>query len=247
MLRIALCDDEAGQRQATGRLLSGYMAQHHLAARVREFASGRELLNAVEETGPFDLYILDIVMPEMNGIDLGLLLRQTDREGAILYLTSSLDFALESYQVRAFYYLLKPVEEGRLFGLLDEVVDTLRKKREGGVQVKSHGGTVRLFFDSILYAELMSRTVRYHLRDGGFVDSMTLTGSFREAVSPLLEDPRFLLCGASFIVNLYYVKIVDKNGAVLSDGSSLGLPKAACSALRAAWSDYWLEGGTGNA
>ena len=67
MLRIALCDDEAGQRQATGRLLSGYMAQHHLAARVREFASGRELLNAVEETGPFDLYILDIVMPEMDG------------------------------------------------------------------------------------------------------------------------------------------------------------------------------------
>lgn len=48
MLRIALCDDEAGQRQATGRLLSGYMAQRHLAARVREFASGRELLNAVE-------------------------------------------------------------------------------------------------------------------------------------------------------------------------------------------------------
>lgn len=245
MLRIALCDDESKERQITGQLLEEYMAQHHLAARIREFASGQALLNAVEETGPFDLYILDIVMPGMNGIELGLALRKTDREGTVFYVTSSLDFALESYQVRAFYYLLKPVEKKELFSLLDEAMETMQKRREKSIQVKSHGGTVRLLFDSVLYAELMGRAVRYHLRDGSCVDSMTLTGSFREAVSPLLEDPRFLLCGASFVVNLYYVTMVDKNGVVLADGSSLGLPKAACTALRTAWSDYWLEGGRG--
>lgn len=243
MMHIAVCDDEDGQLQVTYQMVRDFLAQRRLPAKVWEFSSGRELLNTVAEVGAFDLYILDIVMPDMTGIDLGLELRKTDKDGAIIYLTTSPDFALASYQARAFFYLLKPVSRQTLFDLLDEAVGALTKRQEEAIQVRTRNGTVRLLLDSLLYAELKNRAVRYYLRDGTSVDSMTMSGSFREAVSPLLEDERFILCGASFVVNLYHIKMVVKSGVVLSDGRSLGLPKSACAALRTAWSDYWLEGG----
>ena len=114
MYHIALCDDEALQRQITGELLEKYISGRKLAARVHKFSGGHELMNALyDET--FDIYILDIVMPEMNGIELGLSLRRAEQqsggEGAIIYLTTSPDFALEGYHAKAAAYLLKPVKE----------------------------------------------------------------------------------------------------------------------------------------
>lgn len=243
MLHIALCDDEAEQRLLAHDMINEYISERGLAARVQEFSDAETLLQAVKKDGAFDLYLLDIVMPEMNGIQLGITLRESDPDGAIIYLSTSSDFALESYQARAFYYLLKPVEQQKLFLIFDEAVSLRNKRLENGLQVKTHGGTLRLLFDDILYAELKDRIVRYYLKDGSSVDTLTITSSFRDAVSPLLEDKRFLLCGASFAVNLYYVKMVDKTSVMLSDGRSLSLPKTACTPLRSAWSDYWLEGG----
>lgn len=243
MLRIAVCEDETAQRQLVSGLLDEYLAQRDVAARVRLFERGQALLDAVAEEGAFDLYILDIVMPGMSGIELGRALREQDREGLVIYLTGSPDFALESYQVRAFHYLLKPVQRAQLFAALDEAAERLRRRVEDGVQVRTRGSTVRLRFDDLLYAELRGRIARYNLRDGSFVESMTLAGSFREAVAPLLRDERFVLCGASFLVNLYHIEMVDRTGMRLAGGRYVALPKASCAALRTAWSDYWLEGG----
>ena len=244
MLRIAICDDEGAQLQLTQSLVYAYASAKNLVIKVHSFSSAHELLNAITETGPFDLYILDIVMPQMSGIDLGLQIRKTDCRNPIVYLSSSPDYALESYQVHAFYYLLKPVSRETLFHVLDDAVTTLTRQREEGIQVKTHDGTIRLLFDSILYAELQNRVIRYHLRDNGFVDSMTLVIPFREAIAPLLIDKRFFSCGASFVVNLHFIKMVDKNGVVFLSNERLTLPKATCTPLRNAWSDYWLEGGT---
>ncbi|MBQ8647971.1 MAG: response regulator transcription factor [Oscillospiraceae bacterium] len=243
MLRIAICEDEAAQRQQVSGLVNDYLSTRGIAARMRLFDRGQALVDAVAGEGPFDLYILDIVMPEMSGIELGRALRGSDQNGLVVYLTSSPDFALESYQVRAFHYLLKPVRQQELFAMLDEAVGRLHRSIEASLQVRTRGSTVRIRFDDLLYAELQGRIARYNLRDGSFVESMTLSGSFREAVAPLLQDERFVLCGASFLVNLYHIEMVDRAGMRLAGGRYVALPKASCSALRAAWSDYWLEGG----
>lgn len=243
MLRIAVCDDDAFQLKSTRHYLEHYISARGLTAKIFEFSSGHEMLNALMEEGNFNLYILDIVMPEMSGIDLGKELRKQDSTGSVIYLTSSPDFALESYDIRAFHYLLKPVAEDRLFSVLDDAVKTLCQLNETALQVKTRDGIIRILYDNIVYTELHGRTVHYLLIDGGIVESMTLNMPFREAMATLLDDPRFMLCGSSYVVNLYYVKMVEKNGVLLSDGRRLSLPRAACPGLRAAWSDYWLERG----
>ncbi len=126
MLKVALCDDEATQRVSAGKLLQEYATLHpQLAVKLSVFSSGRELLDAAEENGGFDLYLLDVVMPDLTGIELGVKLRKLGLNGLIIYLTISPEFAVDSYEARAFYYLMKPAEQAQLYPVLDSAVKTL--------------------------------------------------------------------------------------------------------------------------
>lgn len=115
-MRIAVCDDDEKQRSETVALLNAYFqSRTGLNGQVEAFQSGNELLVRMEELRGFDLYVLDILMPRLSGIDTGRRLRSLGECGEIIYLTNYNDFAADSYDVRAFFYLLKPVEEKSCF------------------------------------------------------------------------------------------------------------------------------------
>jgi len=244
MFRIALCDDEGPQRKFTRHMLEDYFARRDLTAKIYEFAGGRELLDALPDQR-FDLYLLDIVMPELDGIQLGVAIRDTDKEGTIIYLTSSPDFALESFDARAFSYLLKPIREEKLFAVLDDAI-ALRERDDASVIVRTAEGTVRLSLDSILYVELASRAPRYYLNDGSHMAGVTLRASFQDAMQPLLDDKRFHLCGSSFVFNLHHIRSMSKSKVLFDGGRWAAPPRRAFPALQSAWMDYWLEGGREN-
>ena len=242
MLQVAICDDDATERARTRTLLDDYLASRELTAQVREFAAAKELLFDLDGGSLYDLYLLDVVMPEMNGIQLGVKLRETDETGTILYLTTSEDFAIDSYEARAFWYLVKPVKPDKLFTVLDKANSARQKLMTEGVNVKTRDGMVRALFNEIIYAEPIDRAVRYVCKSGG-VESMTDTASFREKTEPLLADERFRRCGASLVLNLQHVKAVDRSGVTFDTGEQLEIPRRAAVELRAAWQHYWLEGG----
>lgn len=243
MLKLALCDDEPGQRGTVSGLLQEYAGQRpELAVRLSVFSSGLELLSALEEKGDFDLYVLDVVMPELSGIDLGIKLREMGSLGAIIYLTISPEYAVDSYAAQAFYYLMKPVAAQKLYQVLDQAVETLEKQRAACVTVKTKNGLRLVRMDHLLYAELSDRAVRYHLSNGDRVDSITLRNSFQEEVTPLLADSRFFQCGASFVVNLYYVTGVERGALRLDSGKRVPLARGLTAQARRQWSNYWLNG-----
>lgn len=243
MLHIALCDDEPEQRALTGGLLRQYIKERPgLAAQLSVFSSGAALLEQVENGGDFDLYVLDIIMPELSGIDLGVKLRNMGSNGSIVYLTTSPDYAVDSYLAQAFFYLLKPVNPPRLFEVLDQAAALLHKRRAASVQVKTKDGLLLLPLDGLLYAELAGRAVRYHLSGGETVGGMTLRGTFSREMEPLLSDRRFILCGSSFVVNLHYVTAVGK-GELTVSGVRVPLSRGLAAQVKQRWGDYWMEGG----
>lgn len=241
MLKIALCDDETEQCAQIGGLLREYIAQRPgLAARLSVFSSPEELL---AHPAAFDIYVLDAIMPRMSGIELGMKLREQGRDGAIVYLSVSRDFAVDSYLVSAFHYLVKPVDRETLCEVLDRAAALVRKRRSAGVQVKTKNGLRRLPMDDILYVELKGRSARYHLVLGETEDSVTFHGAFQAEMAPLLADPRFVLCGSSFAVNLHYVTAVEKNALILSGGGRVPLPRGSYQRVKTSWGDYWMDGG----
>lgn len=243
MLHIALCDDELEQCTLTGELLRQYIKERPgLAARLSAFSSGSALLEQVESEGGFDLYVLDVIMPELSGIDLGVRLRELGSDSPIVYLTTSPDYAVDSYLAQAFFYLLKPVEPDRLFTVLDQAAALLHKRRAASVQVKTKNDLRLLPLDGLLYTELIGRAVRYHLSGGETVDGVTLRGTFSREMEPLLADRRFVLCGSSFVVNLHYVTAVGKSELTVG-GVRVPLSRGLAAQVKQRWGDYWMEGG----
>lgn len=241
MLRIALCDDEADKLRETAALMQRYFqARPSVSGQVETFPGGGELIARVQEPHGFDIYILDILMPGLSGIDAARKLRQLGDGGEIIYITNSNDFAADSYEVRAFSYLLKPVDEARLFKVLDGAVEKLERRRSNSVIVNTPGGAERIRLEQILYVERMGHCMRYHCV-GGVVDSQSIRSPFKTAAAPLLADRRFYLCGASFALNLQHVTGVQGQTALLDNGQTLMLPRAAAAEFKKAWGRFWLE------
>ena len=241
MLRIAICDDEEKQLNQAAALLELYLrSRSGLDGQVETFRSGAALLARAETGEGFDLYVLDILMPELSGIDTGRRLRALGDGGEIVYLTSSNDFAADSYDVRAFFYLLKPVEKGKLFQVLDGAVEKLNQRRNNAVVVATADGPRRILLERIRYVERVGRCMRYYCTDGT-VDSQTIRLSFREMAAPLLADRRFCQCGASFVLNFQHVTGVNGQLALLDNGQSVALPRTAAVEFKKAWGGYWLE------
>lgn len=241
MLRIAICDDEELHCDQTAALLRTYLQSHsRLDGQVEAFDCSDALLARVAEAGAFDLYVLDILMPELSGIETGRRLRALGDGGEIIYLTTSNDFAADSYDVRAFFYLLKPVEPHKLFQVLDGAVEKLDKRRSSAVVVATTDGPRRILLERIRYVERVGRCMHYDCTDG-VVDSQTIRVPFREAAASLLVDRRFYLCGASFVLNFQHVTGVQGQTALLDNGQTVTLPRTAATEFKKAWGNYWLE------
>ena len=203
MIKIAICDDLDSCRKQLSQIIKDYASLHsELQIDCSVYDYGEELIVTANKIGGFDIYFLDIVMPGLNGIDLGSALRDGGYNGKIVFLTSSEEYAIESFKVKPFNYILKPIEKDKVFSALDEVISALSSKKEKSIIVKTTDGNVKLSVDNIMYAELINRAVFYYLANGRIVESTTIRTSFSNAVKELIENNSFVLCGSSFIVNL---------------------------------------------
>jgi len=241
---LALCDDEQAQLAQAQEFLREYREQHpEIDLTVCAFTSGSALLEHLRVKGTFDIYLLDIIMPGENGIELGMNIRKLDQGGHIIYLTASPDYAVDSYRARATGYLLKPLGKRQLFSLLDDLTEQWLRRRQSFVTIKTRNGLQRVPLYTVVYGELVDRCVRYHLSDGGMLEGMSLRGSFHSAVQTFLQHRRFVLCAASFFVNLAFVERIDASGLQLAGGGTVPLSRQLRGEVTDRWLDYYLEGG----
>ena len=243
MLQIAICDDEIKELERTCVMVERYREQKpELDISLRKFASSYDLLEAIDARGRFDVYLLDILMPNINGIEAGAAIRQKDGAAVLVYLTSSPDFALDSYQVEAQGYLLKPFSEQALFQILNKVVERLEAEDAKRLQVHTEKGIETIPFCRLSYVETYNRRLYCHLTDGNTVESLTLRSRFDEMIKPLYSDGRFVQTTASFIVNMQHIRSVVKKGVVMADGTEVPISRTFVKA-RKIYLNYLLERG----
>lgn len=140
MLKIAFCDDDLEILKELGILLDKYKKERDEDLTCTVFQSPLELLAAIEKGFSFDILFLDILMPGENGIETAKEIRQYDNNMKIIFLTSSPEFAVQSYTVGAYFYQLKPVWEESFFRLMDAVLGRkLLFHLENGAVLESAG------------------------------------------------------------------------------------------------------------
>ncbi len=240
MIRIAICDDNRIELEQTFEIVEKYRQtnmRHNVE--ISKFSDGQSLLNSMENNGNFHIYILDIVMPEMTGIELGEKINRIDEKARIILLTTSREFGVESYTISAKNYLLKPCEEQKMFQALNKLLQDELQDVEKHFTVHVPTGTQVIPYNELQYIEYYKHRLIAYTRQEK-VESATLRESFYSLVSGILEDERFVQVSASHIINMQYVKRFTSRYIEMMGGEQITLSRIYANA-RNIYMEYMFE------
>lgn len=244
MIQIAICDDQAEELERTYYMTQIYHNLHtDLNITFRKFQSGDDLLESISGRKHYDIYLLDILMPNVNGIAVGTAIREKDDTAAIIYLTASPDYALQSYQVDADGYLLKPFDEEDLFAALDKVIAKLDAEDQKRIVFRtSNDGIESIPYSHLLYLEYYQHRLIAHTTDHGTLESIYYRESFKELTASL-TDSRFVKISASVIVNMQHIRNMNSREIRLSNQEKLNVSRLHATEAKKAFMSYVLERG----
>ncbi len=243
MLRIAICDDSLEEQTQLSSIIREYreINAERFETELSGFCNALDMLAAMESGLCFDIILLDVIMPGMTGIEAARELRTMDKTVKIIFLTTSPEFAVDSYDVSAFYYALKPIWKEKLFLVLDRAVTELRMDTDESILIKSSSGLARVFLYSIEYIEVVGRKIFYHRTDRTTLEA---SGSMNETQATLEEFPQFIKAHRSYMINLAHVDKLSQRNIKMSSGSLLPLPKANFPFVKEKYLEWSFSGGS---
>jgi DNA-binding LytR/AlgR family response regulator len=241
-VKIAICDDDNLELEKIKNIVEEFIIskQSEYQITVTAFTNGDELLRYINKHGGFDLLILDIIMPGMNGIELATEIREKSDNCKIIFLTSSPEFAVNSYKVNAFYYLLKTSLSTELAFLLNKALDYMREESSNSVIIKEKGKLTRLQISKIKYIESINHTVNFHLHNSDIISCLSTLNEFHDI---LLTDKRFIKCHKSFIVNMNCVKSISNKDFILDDKTLIPISRQVFQQVKILYFDYFFKKG----
>ena len=239
MLQIAICDDNIEELSKIVQLINQYRAERHLSCEYAVFPNGFELVSALEKGKRFDIYCLDIIMPGFTGIEVAKEIRNYDKTAPVLFFTSSPEFALESYSVKAINYVLKPITKEKIFFTFDDIMERIKlEKDEDAIAVKSTEGIQRILISNLVFAEAMGRNVLYHLVSGKVTEC---TENFSSVCDNLLKYGHFIKTHRSYIVNMQYVDTIENHQITLQNRSTVPIAQAKAREIKQQYLAYQME------
>lgn len=204
-MKIAICDDEMHFIDSLCPLLEQWAKERGIKLTLYRFTNGDDLI-AAHQSKCMDLIFLDIIMPLLSGIDAAREFRNTNQNVPIVFLTSSKEFAVDSYEVKALNYLIKPVDQTKLFLTLDDFLKTFSLPKTF-FTAKTADGFCRIVIAEVDYLEAQNKQVLVHLSDDRTIVIRELFSKCAEVFSP---ENGFCCCHRSYIVNLSNVEQFSK-------------------------------------
>ena len=202
-MKIAICDD---CREDAMRLKALLSENHDVVL----YSNASQLLNSVRnQKEQYDLYLIDIYLDTISGLELAERLRNEEENAALCFISSSDAFYREAYDLYAVQYLLKPVKKEDLENLIQRISIWLQKEKEKSLRFRWRGQNGMIPYGKILYVSSREHTVYIHCRDGSVQEC---SGKLNEIAEQICGDV-FLRCPQSFIANMYHVSSM--NGSEL--------------------------------
>ena len=225
-MKIAICDDSIKDLMNVGQLLEKYKEQRPgTEFEVETYTDPGKLMEKIQKKDLADIYILDILMSETTGLDLGSQIQKSAQKKVIIYITSAKDFALDAFEVHAARYLLKPVDQDKFFEALEYGLSQVKEESSPVYLIKTKGGLAAVPYVKIEYIENVSRMLEVHLTGGEQIKSIFIRKSFEEEIGSLAADQRFLQVHKSFLINMKYVKRLDGNSILMDSGAIIPVSK----------------------
>ncbi|MDD5952854.1 MAG: LytTR family DNA-binding domain-containing protein [Oscillospiraceae bacterium] len=237
MLRVAVCDDMNEFLTSTRARLE-HWDDPPTELTVELFQDGDGLIERHKEN-PFDILLLDVLMPLQNGIETAAEIRRFDPSVKIVFLTATSDFAEESYAVHANNYLIKPVSTEKLYRCIDTLYQELQEQSKW-IMVSTAAAIHRIEIRKIEYLEAQGKKVLVGLSDGRSLLSNHPFYSFEKQL--LLEDG-FFKCHRSYLVNIYRIITYTQKEIQMQSGIRIPISRSCHSEFEAAYFDLLFREG----
>lgn len=241
MLKIAVCDDNISELSNIASIITEYrrLQQNKNQVEFTAFHNAVDLIAAMEGGQQYNLVLLDILMPMLSGMDAAKEIRQFDQDVKIIFMTSSPEYAVESYSVDAYYYALKPIWKEKLFILFDKVISETEVKAGASLLIKTKKGLTRIYISRLEFAEVIGRTIVYHLTDGSLIEAI---GSMQGLEKELLSNPGYIKTHRSYIINMDYIDTISPREIKMQSHAVVPLAKANYSTIKSAYIKFAFEG-----
>lgn len=232
-MHLAVCDDNSAALERIVGLLEDYRREKQAPITWHTFLSAAEMVSSMHAAN-YDLLLLDILMPGVNGMEAAREIRGFDRDVAIIFLTASPEYAMEGYAVNARDYLLKPVDRTRLFASLDRLL-TERDALPKAFHIKTASGMARIPYNAVVYAEVLNKQLYFHLSD----DSVRQTRAPLSEYEPLLlQQGSFVKVHRSYIVNLWHMAELTTDALQTYGGQTIPISRLLYTKVRHAYMDH---------
>lgn len=217
MIKIAIVEDSEEDANTIASFCNKYAEEHDKQLSVEKFNNGFDFIT--KEKLDYDIIMLDIKMPFMNGMQTAQKIRESNENVCIVFITSMQQYAIHGYSVAASDFILKPVKYNVFSFKFERLLSKISKNRERSIVVKTNRATKFIKLSDILYIETQKHKLIYHTLSGDY----ETWGSMKD-ICATINSSEFALCNSGYYVNLRYVEEVNANEVVVM-GRSLPISR----------------------
>ncbi|WP_291579032.1 LytR/AlgR family response regulator transcription factor [Clostridium sp. UBA6640] len=232
---VIICDDDNIQV----RIINGYLnrfSDGNNLFNILSFNSGEELLHKLSKNSSslkvsdIDIFLLDIEMSGLNGMELGYKIREVNKTAIIIYITGFKDYALNAFEIRSFNYIIKPISYEKFYSVISEAMEIVSLKIEKSKElvIDNKDKVHRIRYDDIYYFEKYLRKVRVITKQ----ETIEYYASLKE-LKKVLDMDYFVQCHQSFIINKSKLTSYKSQSVYIADlGIDIPVSKASVKEVR---------------
>ena len=230
MYHVAIVEDEASFSAQLQEFLNQYQKEHDITFKLSVFSDGAQILEQYQNI--YDIILLDIEMPQVNGMQAAQEIRRMDTDVVLMFITNMASYAIHGYEVGAFDFVMKPVNYYTFAMKLTRAIKRVRRKEQKQILLTLSDGVKKFGIQQIYYVEVQNRMLHYYTNEGEYIVRGTMA-----SVSQMLAPYPFAKCNHWYIVNLMHVTEVRKNTAIVG-GYELEISRRCRSAFLKALTEY---------
>ena len=206
MYRIAIVEDDKSFIEELKKYLEQYSQEEGQEFEISTFYDGEEILE--NYVSGYDLILLDIEMPKVDGMDAAEKIREADENVVLMFITNMAQYAIRGYSVGALDFVMKPITYYTFSMKIKRALKRVQKKELPFILLHLQDGVKKLEARQIYYVEIQNRQLYYHTDEGEFVVRASL-----QSAENSLPSAVFAKCNHWYLVNLMHVTGVRKNTA----------------------------------
>lgn len=197
-MNVAICDDERVWSEELGVLLKEYGNARHIDVFTYFFINGTSLIESKKE---FDIIFMDYQMDGLNGIETSRKLRALKSDGIIIFVSAYTNVAIDTFEVKAYRFLAKPIKKDKLFQAIDDY--RAEMETDNFLVFKTHDGTVRIKVSEIVYVEGSGNNSRIHTIKSDHEIHINL-----KMVQSRLPPDKFFRCHKAYVTSFFTYKFM---------------------------------------